>query len=218
MRRFRKPVVGLIALLGFSISFAADESYRLAGSILTDDHGITLALVEKPDGTQQLLREGDSIDGGTVVEITSKTVRLQFDSEELVLKLAGSDNQEAVMSMQYRQEDYADSESKSVGLEALAEISRLAESTETTESRKRASQVLSHLDLPADALITAVNDQPVESPDEALQKIAANIDANPDQVAGFLFRISIVASGGNKRVYVFADESGQIGDQTIGAN
>ena len=208
MRSVRIPVVGLTALLGLSIAIASDTPYRLAGSIVTTDDGIMLALVETPDGTQQLLREGDSLDDGTVVEITENTVRLQFETEEVVLKLAGTDNPEAGMSMQYRMEDYAASETKPLGMEALAAISELAATAEPMDSKKLASQVLSYLDLPSEARIMAVNDQQVASAAEALQEMAASIDAKTDQGAGFLFRISVAATGGNKRVYIMADDSG----------
>ncbi len=213
MRLFR-ILVAVSALLGCSIAIASDTPYRLAGSITTYD-GIMLVLVETPDGTQQLLREGDSIDGGTVAEITQNTVRLQFATEEVVLKLAGTDNPEAGMSMPYRMEDYPSSEANPVGTEALAAISKLAATSATMDPKMLASQVLSYLNLPAEAHIMAVDDQHVASPAEALQKMAASIDAKTDQSAGFLFRVSIAATGGNKRVYIMADDSGQIDDQTI---
>ena len=216
--RIVRTLLSLSALLGLSIANASDSPYRLAGSIVTTDDGIMLALIETPDGTQQLLREGDSLDGGTVVEITQHTVRLQFETEELVLKLAGTDNPEAGMSMQYRMEDYAASESKTVGMEALSAISELAATAETMDSKKLASQVLSYLNLPAEALIMAVDDQQVASSAKALQEMAAIIDAKTDQEAGFLFRVSITGTGGNKRVYIMSDDSGQIGDQTITSN
>ena len=218
MRKFRTPVVCLSALLGLSIAIAAETPYRLAGSIVTADDGMMLALIEAPDGTQQLLREGDSIDDGTVIEITQDTARLLFGAEEVVLKLAGTDNPEARMSMQYRTEEHTASDTMSVGPEALAAVSELAATAETMDSKELASQVLSYLDLPAEAHIMAVNDQPVASPAEALQEMAASIDAKTDQGAGFLFRVSIAATGGNKRVYIMSDSPGQIDDQTIGAN
>ena len=74
------------------------------------------------------------------------------------------------------------------------------------------------LNLPAGAQIMAIDDEPVGSIAEAVGKMAARINAKADQGSVFQFVVSIAAKSGNKRVYVFSDESGAITQQTIPQN
>ncbi len=212
-----QKLVAVSALLGFSIAIASDTPYRLAG-IVTANDGTTLTLVETADGTQRLLRQGDSIDGGTVAEITRNTVRLLFENKEVVLTLAGTNNPESSLPTVYRPEDYMGGAPRRVDPDMLDAISQLASSADTMDSKKLAAEVLVHLGLPAKARIMAINDQSVESPAEAVRRMAANIDEKAGSAAGFRFVVSIADESGNSRVYIMADDSGQIDDQTITAN
>ncbi len=205
----------MVALLGLGIVSAEEAPYRLAG-IITSDDGSGLALIEIPGGEQQLLRAGEAIDDGWVADITADTVRLAFPEREVVLHLAGTGNPVSNLPTVYRREDYTGGASRAVDTGKLGAISRLAGSTDTTDSNKLAMKVLTYLGLPAEARIMAVNDQKVESSAEAVQQMAANIDAKG--ASGFQFVVSIADVSGNKRVYIMADDAGQVTDQTIPAN
>ncbi len=217
MKIFRITIATL-ALLAITIVNASDGPYRLAGSIVTSDPDKRLALIETEDGAQLLLRKGDSIDGGTVVEITQDTVRLRFESDEIVLKLVGTGKPVSNLPTAYRREDFAGGAPQPVDTGSLNAISQLASSADTTDSKKLAERVLTHLGLPAQAHIMAVNDQSVESSAEAVRQMAANIDAKADGEPGLQFVISISDATGNKRVYIMSDADGQITDRTIPVN
>ncbi len=208
-------LIGILVLQVVGIAAAADTPYRLAGSIVTSDPGKRLALIETADGAQLLLRKGDSIDGGTVVEITQDTVRLRFESDELVLKLAGNGKPVPSQPSVYRREDFAGGGiPQPVDTGKLDAIAQLASSADANDSNKLAEKVLTHLGLPAQARIMAINDQAVESPAEAVRQMAANIDAKAGGDPGLQFVISIADVSGNKRVYVMA----QGPDLTVSGN
>jgi hypothetical protein len=62
---------------------ASDTSYRLAG-IVGDGGERSIAVIELPDGRQRIVRTGDALGEGQVVEITRIGVRIEFPGEELV--------------------------------------------------------------------------------------------------------------------------------------
>lgn len=214
--RTLRILVGVMASLGIGIGIgaASDTPYRLAG-VITPDSGRTMALIETLDGEQQLLRVGDAIDDGRVTEITPDTVRLQFADGEFVLQLAGTSSPQGRLPEQYRREDYAASESKPIDVEALGAIVELASSVENTEAKELASKVLTYLDLPSEARIMAINDQPVASAADAVRQMADSIDEKSAKGSAFKFVVSIAAAEGNQRVYVFANNGGQVTGQTI---
>ena len=209
-------LVGVLLLVTAVGAVASDTSpYRFAGSIITSDNGRRLAFVETPDGAQHLLRKGDSIDGGTVTEITRNTVRLQFKNEELVLTLAGTGKTDYQLPTEFRPEDYyAGAMVQPVDGYKLDELRRLSSSADETESTDRAKKVLNRLGLPKTARIMAINDSAVESPAEALKQMAQSIQTNDNGEGGMQFVISIADVSGNKRVYVMA----QGPDLTVSGN
>jgi hypothetical protein len=215
----RRLTLASVALLFTSIALAGENSYRLAGSIVTADQGTRLALVETADGTQRLLREGDSIDGGLITEITRDRVFLQFGDQVLILKLEGTDEPPIVAPAEYAREDYPVSEPiPPVDAHVLNAISILIASSNEEDSEKTVSEVLRLLGLPAQARVSAVNDQGVDSPAEALREIAAQVDARPKDGTGLSMVISLAAIEGNRRVYVLADAAGHADSSTVDPN
>jgi hypothetical protein len=61
--------------------------YRVAG-VITGSDG-SLAIIERPEGASILVGPGDDIDGGEIVGIDDKGVRIRFPDEELLLPLSG---------------------------------------------------------------------------------------------------------------------------------
>jgi hypothetical protein len=213
-----RSILSLAALLGSALAVADGGGYRLAGSIVADDANRSLALVEKPDGTQVLLRPGDVLDDGVVLEVTKDQVRIDFGAEAVVLKLDGRNDSEAAMAMQYEPAQFSDSQPIPLDSSTLSEISELAETADADNSEEYASRVLKYLDLPAEARIVAVNNKGTSSLPAALREIASSIEKNKAVESGLQFVVSVAADGTNKRIYVFSDQAGQITDQTIKVN
>ena len=76
------------ALLLATLQAAAAGDMRLAGTMAYGD-GQWLAVVEQPDGGQRLVRVNDRIDGGTVVGIAERTVRVRYADGERIYVLEG---------------------------------------------------------------------------------------------------------------------------------
>jgi len=66
---------------------ASLEGYRLAGTVAVGQGH--LGVLELPEGTQVLVREGSEVAGGRVVRLDARSLRLAFPEEELELPLAG---------------------------------------------------------------------------------------------------------------------------------
>jgi len=219
-------LTAVAALLACSISMASEMRYRLAG-IVTPENGRTLAIIEVPEGEQLLVRAGDLIEGGRVAEITANTVRLDLSQGEVVLRLAATDKREINLAA-YRQEELMDAAPKPVATNVLRKISQLAASANERKPEELASEVGGYLGLPAGSRIMAIDDQTVESPAEAVQKIAADIDSKTgdnggsnvegSQPVGFQFVISVAGPEGKQRIYVFANEDGNVTFQRVVEN
>ena len=199
-----------------SVAAAAESGYRLAG-IIAPANGNALALIELPGGEQQLFRQGDALGDGRVVDIDATSVRLEFPDGDVLLELAGTGFVVVDEPTEYRRQDYQNIGTHPVAPEKLAEVSRLADSEEEVEAKDLALKVMKNLNLPVDARITAVADQPVSSIDEALEAMAGEIKENADKASPYQFVLSISDASGNKRMYVFNDES-ENGAATISAN
>lgn len=200
-------IFGTVLLLSLGTVVASQATYRLAG-IIAPAQGSAMALIELPDGEQQLFRAGDTIENGRVASITVDTVRLEFANSELVLQLEGTGNPVPITVTEYRREDYLDIETLRLEAGNLEAISSLAGSDEMTDPKETASRMLAHLNLPPSARIAAVNDEPVSSPTEALRKMAASIDSQEDQGGGLQLVVSITQDVGNRRIYILTDDAG----------
>jgi len=67
---------------------AQDFDYRVAG-VVAASNGRSRAIIERSGADSVLVGEGDEIDGGEVIGIGERDVRLRFGSTDLVLPLSG---------------------------------------------------------------------------------------------------------------------------------
>ena len=88
----------LIALLFTAPVVGVDAEYRLAG-IIAPSHAEMMAMIETPDGTQFLVRQGDVVGDAKVRQITLAGVLLDFPDRSEFLRLTGKN---------YETEDLAD--------------------------------------------------------------------------------------------------------------
>jgi hypothetical protein len=84
--RMRNIVVAVLALPTFAAAAAPETSYRLAGIIAAGSESF-IAVIELPDGRQQLFRTGDALGNGKIREITSTHARIELAGRELLLSL-----------------------------------------------------------------------------------------------------------------------------------
>ena len=78
----------LIALLIAAPIAGGDVAYRLAG-IIAPSHAEMMAMIETPDGTQFLVRQGDVVGDAEVREITLAGALLNFPDRSEFLRLTG---------------------------------------------------------------------------------------------------------------------------------
>ena len=194
----------LALLLISGVAHAAGAEYRLAG-IIAPDQGKALALIELPNGEQQLFREGDLLDNGMVAEIRPTGVRIELPNGDLLLELVGTGLVVMDEPGEYRRGEYETTGTHRGPATNLTAISQLAEDSEAEEARDYALKVMNYLKLPADARITAVADQPVASTSEAVKAIAQKIEEQDSEKSGFQFVLSISDAAGNKRIYILRD-------------
>jgi hypothetical protein len=186
---------GALVLLPVVASAAvAGGPYRLAG-IVAGGPGVAIALIELPDGRQRAYRAGDTLDGGTVREITAASVRIGLPDEDLILRLRGSPHV-APNAPPATDEGNAgaDAEEHALELQAAAgavrtlplapsDAERLLAAAGRADSAAGgdapgadAGTVLRGvLELDADAVIVAVDGAPAASAAAALQALAAGL-------------------------------------------
>jgi hypothetical protein len=63
------------------------HAVRLSGIVLDEERGI--AIVELPNGTTAMVREGDTFEGGRVVQISRKSMRVEFPQGDRLYWLTG---------------------------------------------------------------------------------------------------------------------------------
>jgi hypothetical protein len=84
-----RAAAALLGLLGVCFATAAQQDrYRVAGTVLMPQ-GRSVALVVRPGGDTVSVAAGDDLDGGRVVEIGERFVRVSFPGQDLLLPLSG---------------------------------------------------------------------------------------------------------------------------------
>jgi len=178
-----------MALLAFVITLTAAagaqdwDAYRVAGT-LTSSAGQRMAIVELPDDESLLVAEGDELDGGEVVEIGERFVRLRFVDTDLLLPLSGGPA-EAVPSLALGGAAPDDPHARRVPTtQLLIALDQLGESLERQRTpqpgaaaqadddrapqMELADRLRGLLDLPAGAGISNINGQAFASVAEGL--------------------------------------------------
>lgn len=196
----------------FLVLAAGADGYRLAGIIAAGSD--YLAILELPGGRQQLVRAGSPIDGGgRVVALDARSLRLQLPGRTLDLPLDGSgaaavvpaglgvvreqtDMDGNVMIRRVDADAFSDSMARPVvqsGPPPARGTTLAGRPDATTEAGRRLAPVLN---LPPDSRITAVNEQPVRSAEQAIRLIEESLQA------GISPRLDVQSAGGPGRVYL----------------
>jgi hypothetical protein len=195
--RRRSPALAAACLLlvpAAAFSGAPEQHYRLAG-IVAGGPGATIAVIELPDGRQRSYRTGDALDAGTIREITPASVRIGLPDDDLILRLRGSPHRAASRAAGAPATEDDDIEPRGVPEEAAAEgavrnqqlgsneASRLLAAAERARrpdgdspAGAAAAQLNDILEIPADAVVLAVDEVHVASPAAALEALAARLN------------------------------------------
>jgi hypothetical protein len=199
-----------IALLPLATWAADSGGYRLAGIIAAGPD--YLAILELPGGQQQVVRAGSSIEGGArVVAVDARNLRLQIPGRTLDLALDGSgaapfvppglgvvqvqSDVDNVMVRRVDTEAFSNSVARSTAAPAppAAGTAPPPRTDPATEAGRRLAPVLN---LPPDSRITAVNEQPVRSAEQAIRLLEDSLQA------GVSPRLDVQSAGGPARVYL----------------
>lgn len=199
-----------IALLPLAAQAVDPSGYRLAGIVAAGSD--YLAILELPGGRQQVVRIGSSIDGGgRVVALDARNLRLQLPGRALDLALDGSGAAPVVppgLGVVQAQSDVGNVMVRRVDTEAFGDSVAHSEAAPTlpasgtarpprkdpaTEVGRRLAPVLN---LPPDSRITAVNEQPVRSAEQAIRLLEDSLQA------GISPRLDVQFAGGPARVYL----------------
>lgn len=190
---------------------AAPGQYRLAGIMAVGED--FLALLEIGEQEQVLVREGSDVGEGKVVLVDRERVRIEFPDRLLEFSLEGAGESRVVPAALGVVTETSDSPG---ALVREVDTERLQQSLTAAGSGDRAATVgrparrpsagselavrlAPVLNLPPDARVVAVNEQPVRSVDEALALIDGEL------ASGSVARLNLAAAPGEDaetRVYL----------------
>jgi hypothetical protein len=206
-----------ILLLPFVALGTESGGYRLAGIVAAGSD--YLAILELPDGRQQLVRTGTAVDGGgRVAKIDAHSLRLQISGRTLNLALDGSGEAPVVpagLGVVQEQSEFDNEMIRRVDADAFSDAVGRANnaaapaagaptpgkrSDAAAEAGRRLAPVLN---LPPDSRVTAVNELPVHSAEQAIRLIEDSLQA------GVSPRLNIEHAGGASRVYMSPERSGE---------
>lgn len=164
-----------------------DPAYRLAGTLDAGPRG-WLAVLEMPNGEQQLLKKGDSINGAQVIDIGDEQVKLRRDGEVLILSLEGG---ESDLSYGDLPPEFFNLEASDALRATLDELGRTAKSDEQLATRIR-----DLLQIPGDGRIATIDDQPVTSVKHGVKLLKQSM------IADHPVRVAVTGVEGFDAVYV----------------
>jgi hypothetical protein len=190
----RRALALLVLMPLTALAAAPDRHYRVAG-IVAGYPGAAIAVIELPDGRQRSYREGDLLDEGTIREITPGSVRIEFPEDDLILRLRGSPqlaanrsagaaaNTEQGAAEEVGSEEASAEEAmrnQQLGSNDVARLLAAAERTRHASDAETASEIVAAhlndiLEIPAEAVVVAVDEVPVASPAAALDALAAQL-------------------------------------------
>lgn len=217
----RRALALLVLMPLTALAAAPERHYRVAG-IVAGYPGAAIAVIELPDGRQRSYREGDLLDEGTIREITPASVRIEFPEDDLILRLRGSPqlaaNRIAQASANAEQGDAEEDGSEEAPAEdamrnqqlgsndvarlvAAAERTRHADDAESA-SESAAAHLNEILEIPAEAVVVAVDEVPVASPAAAVDALAAQLGEGATATV-------TVSGAGDLRTIVVAPDSEQ---------
>jgi hypothetical protein len=200
MTQVKSWILGLAALSLLGVDALA-ESFRVTAVFGRVD-GPLAALVESPAGTFRVVRAGAEVGGGTVTEVVRLGIRLERDGQVTLVRLSGVATVEhsngapggtTAVKMPRRQQ-------------AVADLTR-AERTLGNDPDQARSAVASALHLPEGAIVTAVNDEPVRSPGQALREVYTALER--EEIPSLTIE---GVDDGFDRVYVIPADAGMSAD------
>jgi hypothetical protein len=211
--RLRAVLAALLLIVGPAGASALPDQYRLAGIMSVGED--FLALLEVGEQQQVLVRQGSEIGAGRVVLLDRDRVRIEFPDRVLELSLEGAGEARVLPAALGVVTEASDSPG---ALVREVDAGRLRESLQATGTEDRtatsgrparrpaagtqlAVRLAPVLNLPPDARIVAVNEQPVRSVDEALALIDGEL------ASGSVARLNLAAAPGEEtetRVYLRA--------------
>jgi len=166
-----------------------DERYRVAGIIMTSEKPI--AVVEKSDRSQELYRQGDTIDGFVVELIDDDGIFLKRGTSQIFLELEGTPTRlEDVAAASRTRELQIGAGNASQGIDyektriALEELSRSHENSEAAGADKNRSEqrqatleerLNMALGLPSHTVISAVDRDSVQRPEQAMKLLTQKV-------------------------------------------
>lgn len=182
------------------------KGYRLAGTLAVGSDYI--ALLQVPDGSQILLREGSMVGDAKVLAVTEQEITLRLGSGVVELSLAGTarpiqkaptaaivaraDGPEAgVFTRKVDQEQLSRELAKSSPASATAQKS--------TSGIVAAQRITAVLDLPPSSRVLKVAEQPVKSADEAIDRLQKSLTSSTGTVT-----LDVMTPRGPARVYLSA--------------
>jgi len=159
-------IIGVLLLL-VTFSCGADElPYRLVGIVTPSDNN-KFVLIESRDGKQKIYRLHDSLGDGTIVEISSHTIKVQRPDEDFLLHLAGVSSSDGAQMKEPKATQFSATRKSSRKVQkALHEL--LSQSRKGNEA-ELISGINHLLRLPETAWIVAVDGRSVTSPENGLE-------------------------------------------------
>jgi len=191
---FRHLLPGLLALLPLSLAPTAlvadpvrnaNGGYRLAGVMLVGNDRI--GFLEVPSGGQVLVRVGTLVDGGKVTVFDEREVRIVFPGRNVVLQLAGGaggTSSDAALGVVTGNEDNGHIMVREVDPDRMTTaLGKSRRTTDGTVGKPAQQDVAANLgrrlaaivNLPLNARVVAVNDQPVLSAEKAIAEIDGSL-------------------------------------------
>jgi hypothetical protein len=215
-RYMRRTIALLIAvlLLPSMVAAAVADGYRLAGILAVGPD--YLAILELPGGQQQLVRKGNTLDGGgQVVLVDASRLRIALPGRTIELSLDGSgapaqvpvalgvvqeqsDNERVLVR---RVDSEAFSASVAQSQKAPAKPAAAPSSKARDPAAEAGRRLAPILNLPPDSRVVQVNEQPVRSAEQAIRLIEQSFQENTAP------RLNITSAAGDEsRVYLSASE------------
>jgi hypothetical protein len=206
--RIRNILVAVWALPTFAAAAAPETSYRLAGIIAAGSESF-IAVIELPDGRQQLFRTGDALGNGKIREITSTGARIELAGRELLLSLRGNPRlvAEAQVEAAAPIDDNVDLEQNSRTqqlifpdtVRMLTPMQRASQPQPgaTPPAADTLREEINHiLEVPASARIVAVDQVNVNTPQETIEALIRRLNQ------GGVTRLAVSGVGALETVYL----------------
>jgi len=205
--RIRNVVVAVLAMPTFAAAAAPETNYRLAGIIAAGSESL-IAVIELPDGRQQLFRTGDVLGNGKIRKITSTGARIELAGRELLLSLRGNpklvaearveaapidDNVDLEQNSRRQQLLFPDTVRMLTSMQGASQPQPLAPPAAADTLREQLNHLL---EIPTGARIVAVDQVNVNTPQETIEALIRRLNE------GGVTRLAVSGAGTLETVYL----------------